>query len=164
MTQPRVAPDTVVSLEFQLRLEDGQVVDEATADEPFEYLHGQQSLLPALEQALTGAAPGDEIKVVVAPDDAFGQSSADLLTFLSAEELPDDLDLAVGDELDLHDEQSDEFTQATVAEVRDDGVVLDLNHPLAGETLHFNVRVLAVRPATEEEIDHGHVHVHDHSH
>ena len=72
--------------------------------------------------------------------------------------IPADMDLEPGMSVDLYDEESDQEIEAFVAEVNAEGVLLDMNHPLAGETLHFNVKVLSVRDASAEELAHGHVH------
>jgi FKBP-type peptidyl-prolyl cis-trans isomerase SlyD len=160
----RVSDDMIVAIAYQLHLDDGELVDEATPDEPFAYIQGQSQLMPALEHALDGMSVGESRKVTVKPDEAFGDVDEGQVVELTWDDLPDDLELAEGDVLDVEDAESGETMAATVIRITDDGVVMDLNHPLAGETLHFSVQIMEVRSATDEELAHGHVHGAGHHH
>lgn len=159
-----VGDDMVVEIAYQLRLEDGQMVDEATSDEPLAFLQGHDNIISGLESELAGMNVGERREVVVAPDNAYGVYSEDDLLLVPYDAFPPDLEVSEDMLLDLHDPETDETYQARVAEMGEDGVVLDLNHPLAGETLHFTIEVISIRPATEAELAHGHVHSSVHGH
>jgi len=159
-----VADGLVVSLEFALKLDDGEEIDRSEADETWDYLHGHDQIIPGLEKALNGMRLGDSKKVKVEPEDGYGDYDPDDMELLPLDAFPEDLELVEGEELVLFDEDAGEVIEAIVAEVNDDGVLLDFNHPLAGETLHFEVKVVGIRPATAEELEHGHAHEDEHHH
>jgi FKBP-type peptidyl-prolyl cis-trans isomerase SlyD len=153
-----VADDKVVEIDYTLSLDDGEVYDSSAETGPLEYLHGHDQLIPGLEAALAGMQVGETKDVVVTPDVGYGEYDPDAVELVPLDALPADMDLEPGMSVDLYDEESDQEIEAFVAEVNAEGVLLDMNHPLAGETLHFNVKVLSVRNASPEEIVHGHVH------
>ncbi|RIK40844.1 MAG: peptidylprolyl isomerase [Chloroflexi bacterium] len=157
-----VTDDMVVSLDYVLQLDDGQEIDRSEADTPLNYLHGHQQIISGLESALTGMKVGDEKKVVVVPADGYGERDENQVQRLPRTAFPPDLELAEGAVLDLRDSRSGQVFQAQVVEVSPTEIVLDLNHPLAGETLHFQVRIADLRPATAAELAHGHAHDGDH--
>ncbi len=152
-----VSDGLVVSLDYTLRLADGQVVDTSTGREPLEFLQGRSQIVAGLEQALYGMHVGDEKDVVVQPEDGYGVSDPDAIQEIPLNLFPSDITLEPGMGLELMD-SAGELMLAFVAEVRPDSVLLDFNHPLAGETLHFNVKVAALRHPTTDELAHGHVH------
>jgi FKBP-type peptidyl-prolyl cis-trans isomerase SlyD len=159
----KVAKDTVVTIEYKLFLEDGQLVDESEAEDPLVYLHGHDEVIPGLERALEGRGAGDSLKVEVAPEDAYGEFDPEGVEEVPREELPADLELEVGSIVTATDPDGDEV-DFIVKEVRDNLVVVDLNHPLAGKTLRYEVTVREVRAATPEELEHGHAHAPGHEH
>jgi FKBP-type peptidyl-prolyl cis-trans isomerase SlyD len=152
-----VSDDMVVSLDYTLRLEDGQVVDTSAGREPLEFLQGRSQIVAGLEQALYGMYVGDEKDVVVPPEDGYGLRNPDAFQEIPMNLFPSDITLEPGMGLELMD-NSGELMLAFVAEVRPNSVLLDFNHPLAGTTLHFNVKVASLRRATTDELAHGHVH------
>jgi FKBP-type peptidyl-prolyl cis-trans isomerase SlyD len=154
----KVTDDNIVSLEYILTLNNGDEVDRSDPGEPLEYLHGRGQIIPGLETALYGMAVGDEKSVSIQPIDGYGESDDENFVLMPLEAIPDDMKLKVGDRLFLRDDSSDEDVEATVAELDEESVKFDLNHPLAGETLHFNVKIADLRPATDEELAHGHGH------
>ena len=160
----KVSDDQVVSIEYILTLDNGDEIDRSDPGEPLEYLHGRGQIIPGLESALYGMAVGDERSVSIQPIDGYGESDNENFVILPLEEIPDDTKLKVGDTLYLRDDSSDDDVEATVAELDEESVKLDLNHPLAGETLNFKVKIAALRPATDEELSHGHSHGHGHAH
>jgi len=162
-TSLRVADGLVVILDYTLRLDDGEVIDTSTGQEPLEFLQGQGQVIPGLEQALYGMALGDEKDVVVAPTEGYGELDPDDFELVDRDVFPPELDLTPGMGLRMRD-SSGQALEGYVAEVRPDGVLLDFNHPLAGETLYFQVKVSALRAATNEELTHGHVHSAGHEH
>jgi FKBP-type peptidyl-prolyl cis-trans isomerase SlyD len=156
-TKLTVADDVVVSLDYTLRLDDGEVIETSTGQESLEFLQGRGQIIPGLEQALYGMAVSDEKEVVVAPADGYGDRDPDAHEVVAHDVFPPDLTLKPGMGLRMRD-GSGQIIEAYVADVRPQGVLLDFNHPLAGETLYFQVRISALRPATSEELAHGHVH------
>jgi FKBP-type peptidyl-prolyl cis-trans isomerase SlyD len=159
-----VADDMVVGIAYQLWLDDGDLIDEASASEPFEFLYGHGNVIPGLETAIGGLKVGQVKKVTVAPADGYGEVNAEDSVLVPFDAFPEDLKLEEGLAMLMHDSETKEPIQAFVSEIRDDGVVMDLNHPLAGETLYFEVEVLSLRRPTEEEMTHGHVHGEGHEH
>ena len=165
MAEPNltVANDMVVTVDYVLTLEDGEVVEDTHKGMPMRFLAGHDEILPALEDALLGLAAGDETAVTIDSDDAYGDYDPEALEEVPVDEFPAAENIEPGMPIGVHDESGEMF-QAFVSEVGPDTIVLDFNHPLAGETLHFQVKVIDLRPATAEELDHGHVHGDDHEH
>lgn len=158
----QIGKDTVVSLNYELSDASGKVIEKT--QEPVTYLHGgYDGIFPLVETALQGKAVGDKCKVTLAPDDAFGEYEADMVRTESKKLFPDNL--SVGMQFEGAAEGTDDYTLYTVKEIKGDDVVVDGNHPLAGQTLVFSGTVTEVRAATREELSHGHVHgAHGHHH
>lgn len=131
-----------VAIEYTLKLEDQTVVDSNVGDTPLTYLHGSHQIVSGLEKALEGMKVGESKKVKVNPEEGYGP--IDQAAFMEADKklIPEDA-LKVDTLLQGQDRNGHVFT-ARVAEIRDQTVVLDLNHPLAGKTLYFDVRVLNI--------------------
>jgi FKBP-type peptidyl-prolyl cis-trans isomerase SlyD len=146
----------VVSLNFTLKDDAGRELD-ASGHEPLVYLHGAEQIPEGLERALTGKSVGDRFVAVVSPSEGYGEKEADSRASVPRSEFPEEIELEVGLPVVLEDENG-EPDPVWIAEVSEDEVVLDRNHPLAGVTLHFEVEVVAVREATQEERAHGHAH------
>lgn len=148
----KVAKDLVVSLAYQVRTEDGVLVDESPVSAPLDYLHGHGSLISGLETALEGHEVGDKFDVAVGANDAYGQYDENLV-----QRVPKDVFMGV-DELQVGMRFLAETDQGPVpveiTAVEDDHVVVDGNHMLTGQNLKFNVEVVAIREATEEELAH----------
>jgi FKBP-type peptidyl-prolyl cis-trans isomerase SlyD len=147
----------VVSLDYTLRLDDGEIIDSSADREPLEFLQGQGQIISGLEHALYGMAIDDQKDVEVAPAEGYGERDSDAVELVARDVFPPDLDLRPGIGLRMRD-SSGQSMDAYVADVRPDGVLLDFNHPLAGETLFFQVKIAALRPATSDELAHGHLH------
>ncbi|EKN4697834.1 peptidylprolyl isomerase [Yersinia ruckeri] len=159
----KVAKDLVVSLAYQVRTEDGVLVDESPVSAPLDYLHGHGSLISGLENALEGHEAGDRFDVRVSADDGYGSYDENLV-----QRVPKDVFMGV-DELEVGMRFLADTDQGPVpveiTAVEDEHVVVDGNHMLAGQDLNFHVEVVAIREATAEELQHGHVHgEHDHDH
>jgi FKBP-type peptidyl-prolyl cis-trans isomerase SlyD len=152
-----IADATVVEIEYILRTDGGEVLDQSGPGEPLSYLHGAQNIVPGLESALTGRAVGDELTVHVAPADAYGERMDDATRNIPRTAFPPRMHLQQGAQLVLADESGRRFP-VWIAEVGADSVVVDMNHPLAGTPLNFQVKVVSVRAASEEELAHGHPH------
>lgn len=153
-----VKDDLVVSLDYTLRLDDGEIIDSSAGEEPLHFLQGRGQIIPGLERALYGMAVGEEKDIVVKPADAYGEHDEDAYEVVPRSIFPDDIKLEEGMGLRLRDQTSGEPVEAFIAGLRSDSVMLDFNHPLAGETLHFHVEIAGLRPATGEELDQGYVH------
>jgi FKBP-type peptidyl-prolyl cis-trans isomerase SlyD len=158
----------VVDLSYSLTNDKGEILDKADGNDPFTYLHGASQVVPGLESALEGLKQGDKKKVSVSPEQGYGKKDPNLKLAVARTQFPPTLDLKAGMqfEADTGDGQEMMFT---VESIQGDKVHIDGNHPLAGQTLHFDVEVLTVRDATEEEMSHGHAHGpdghgHDHDH
>ncbi|HID50227.1 MAG TPA: peptidylprolyl isomerase [Chromatiales bacterium] len=152
----QIADNTVVRLDYTLKDDKGDILDRSS-DGEFVYLHGGQNIIPGLENALTGKSSGDELTVSVSPEEGYGERNEAMI-----QEVPRDMfeagqEIEVGMQFHVESPEGDMIT-VTVTAVDDTGVTVDGNHPLAGLNLNFEVRVVDVRAATEEEIAHGHVH------
>lgn len=158
-----VADDMVVQLDYTLTLANGEMYDSSDETGPLEYIHGQGHIITGLEEALYGMAVGEEKDVVVTPDLGYGEYDPEAVQTLPLDVFPPDMELEPGMAIDLYDEDTDEEVEAYISEVDEDSVVVDFNHPLAGETLSFHIKVVGVRPATASELDHGHVHGGNHA-
>jgi FKBP-type peptidyl-prolyl cis-trans isomerase SlyD len=160
----KVDDEMVVSLEYVLRSDEGEEISRSEADEPLEYIHGQNQIIPGLEGSLYGMGVGDEKDVTVAPEKGYGERRAEEVVEVERDSFPPSFEFEEGRPVSVKDQQSGQTFRATILDVNPETVTLDFNHPLAGETLHFNVKVVGLRPATDEEISHGHVHNDDHEH
>lgn len=168
VSQITIQPNTHVTLDYELRDDEGDLVDASQSEggEPLRYVHGYGMLVPGLEAALAGLRAGEERDVIVAADEGYGEYDEELVLEVDRGELPDPKGVSVGDELVAESPDGDELA-LSVVEVRDDVVVVDANHPLAGVTLRYHVKVRDVRAATDDEIrkaaldlDEAHEHVH----
>jgi FKBP-type peptidyl-prolyl cis-trans isomerase SlyD len=154
--QQQVGKDKVVAIDYTLTGTDGQVIDSSRGGEPLTYLHGAGNIIPGLERALEGKAAGDEITTTVAPDQGYGQKNPGLVQPVPRAQFPGVKDIAVGQQFQAQTNHGPRVV--TVVGLTDDTVTVDANHPLAGETLNFAVKVVEVRDATQQELDHGHAH------
>lgn len=162
-TKLTVVDGLVVHLDYTLRLGEGEVVDTSTGRGPLEFLQGYSQIIPGLEEALYGMSIGEEKLVVVEPMDGYGEQDPMAFEEIARDAFPGDVTLEPGMALELVDDSGQPFL-AFVAEVGPESVLIDFNHPLAGETLHFDVKIAALRRATSEELEHGHVHGSGHEH
>ncbi len=160
----KIENGSVVTLQYKLYLENDEFIEESEADDPLVYLHGYDNIIPGLEKALTGLGEGDEKTVTVPAADAYGEYDDDGVMEVPVEDLPEDLEPEEGMVLQITDPQGEESLAEIVEITEDGGIVLDFNHPLAGEDLKFEVKVLAIRQATDVELEHGHAHSGDHHH
>lgn len=150
-----IAKDTVVSLTYRLFAADGRLIEET--NDPISYLHGGYSnIFPRVETALDGQIAGFACDVSLDPEDAFGEYDEELVRVESRRLFPPNL--KVGMQFEGSTEESGETRVYTVTDIADDKVVVDGNHPLAGQSVVFSCVVTDVREASREEIQHGHVH------
>jgi len=153
----QVAENKIVGIEYTLTDSEGEVLDTSEGRGPLAYLHGKGGIIPGLEEALTGKAVGDELKVVVPPEKGYGQRNDGLLNRVPKEAFGGQLEFELGLQFPVQD-QNGQPRLVTIVHIEEEAVVLDANHPLAGETLTFDVKIVEVRDATEEELTHGHSH------
>lgn len=147
----------VVDLKYSLKDGDGQVLDEADAESPFSYLHGADQIVPGLESALEGLKKGDKKSVTVEPSQGYGEHNPELLLTVNRSQFPAGAELKAGMQFEANVGEG-QTALFVVRSVSGDEIQIDGNHPMAGETLHFEVEVLAVREASQEELEHGHAH------
>ncbi len=159
-----VVDDMVVGLRYTLFSDDGEVIESNMSDDPLWLIQGRNHVVPGLEDAIAGLQAGDKKEITLPPERAFGLVDDEAYQVLAREEFPDEVEVTVGLGVDLYDEQEDVVIEATVVEIDGDDIVLDFNHPLAGETLRFALEIVDLRPATQEELDHDHVHGPDDGH
>jgi len=152
----KIGHEKVVSIHYTLTNTEGTVLDSSSGGDPLAYLHGFGNIIPGLENALVGKAAGDKLSVTVDPDQAYGTRDERLVQEVPRAAFKGVDQLAPGMQFQA---QGPEGTRLViVTQVAEDLVTVDANHPLAGQTLHFEVEVSEVREATAEELEHGHVH------
>jgi len=147
-----VADDRLVTLAYVLRLDSGEVFERSEDKEPLQFIQGQGHIIPGLENALYGMHIGEEKEIVVVPGDGYGEYDQEDLDVIPREVFPEDLELVEGMGLRLREGESGEPFTAYIAQLNDDDVVLDFNHPLAGTTLYFQVRILEISKADPKEL------------
>lgn len=152
----KIAKDSVVTMNYTLKNDAGEVMDTSAGRAPLVYLHGVGALIPGLENELEGKMANDKVSAVIAPEDAYGARSEDLLRVVSKDGFQGEEELQAGMRVQLDTEHGPMV--AVVSTITGDEVTLDMNHPLADMTLYFDVEVVDVRPATADEVAHGHVH------
>jgi FKBP-type peptidyl-prolyl cis-trans isomerase SlyD len=156
MSKTTVTDGQVVSLEYTLRV-DGKVVDASASGDPLEYLHGAANIIPGLEREMEGMAIGESKQVTVSAVDGYGEENDEAFLDVPRSEFPEDMPPDPGVEMELTTPEGQPM-YARVESVEEDIVNLNMNHPLAGKELNFEVKVIGLRDATEEEMDHGHAH------
>jgi FKBP-type peptidyl-prolyl cis-trans isomerase SlyD len=149
--ETQIGPDTFVKLAYTLYDEDGDVIDRTDDETPLAYLHGYGQIVPGLERGVEGMSKGDVRSVVVPAADGYGEYDDEAVFEVERSDFPRPDEVAAGDEFVAESDDGDGIP-LTVLEVKGDCCVVDTNHPLAGETLRFEVTVLDVRPATDVEI------------
>lgn len=158
----QIAKDTAVWLQYKLRNDAGEVLDESEESDPLIYIHGQGDIVPGLEKALVGKSAGAKFNVSVPADEGYGERSEEKVQNVPRSAFDDDADIEPG--MQFQAQGPDGVSIVTIVQVVGDAVTIDANHPLAGEQLHFEIEVVKVRAATAEELEHGHVHEGGHHH
>ncbi|OOR92464.1 peptidylprolyl isomerase [Moraxella caviae] len=151
-----IANDTVVKFNYTLTNDAGETLDKSGA-EPLAYLHGHHNIIPGLEAQMAGKSAGDKFTATVAPEDAYGEFVAEAVQSVPRANFQGVDNIEVG--MQFQSQTDDGHVMlVTVKEVNDEEVIVDGNHPLAGQTLTFDVEIVEVRAATADEIAHGHAH------
>jgi FKBP-type peptidyl-prolyl cis-trans isomerase SlyD len=162
MSTDSVQDGVVVSMEYTLHV-DGKLLDSSEGQGPLQFLTGYGNIIPGLENEMMGMKIGESKDVVVQPADGYGEFDEDAFMEVAKKDFPQDMPLEVGAELSVRD-NADNARTAFIDSVEGDTVMLNFNHPLAGDELHFHVKVVALREPNEEELSHGHVHEEGHHH
>lgn len=152
----KIAKNTVVSIAYQVRTQDGVLVDEAPVNQPLEYLQGHNNLVIGLENALEGKNVGDKFEVRVTPEEGYGEYNENLVQRVPKDVFVGVDELVVGMRFIADTDVGP--LPVVITQVDENEVVVDGNHMLAGQELLFSVEVVATREATAEEIAHGHIH------
>src|SRR5690349_8484312 len=150
MAVEKIADGVVVSIAYVLTV-DGQEVERADNSDPIDYLHGASNIVPGLEAALNGRKVGDKLSVTVSPDQGYGAYDKDEVERVDRRDIPGAETLKNGMVVEMEDDEGYIY-EATVVEISKDAVTLDFNPPLAGKTLNFDVEIMSLREADEEEL------------
>lgn len=152
----QVADNMAVSIHYTLTNDAGETLDSSIGGDALVYLHGKGNIIPGLEKALAGKSVGDKLSVSIAPADAYGEYHEEMVQVIPRKMFEGIDTVEVG--MQFHADVSSGPGIVTVVKVDGDDITIDGNHPLAGETLNFDVEVVDIRTATEDELAHGHIH------
>jgi FKBP-type peptidyl-prolyl cis-trans isomerase SlyD len=146
-----IADKLFVAIDYTLTLESGQEIDKSPEDQPLGFITGTDQIIPGLEKALMGRAAGESAKLVIEPEDAYGPVKDELFQEIPKDQFPSEVDVKPGMAFEAQGPNGP--FMITVAKINDnDTITVDLNHPMAGKQLHFDVNVVEVREPTEEEM------------
>ncbi len=166
----KIDANMVVSLTYKLtNHKTGETIEETTTENPMLFLYGTGSVIPEFEENLKDKAVGDLFKFAIDSENAYGDRTDDQIAMIPTNVFNDEEgkfneDIFVGALVPMSDNEGNHL-RGIVLEIKDELVKMDFNHPLAGTDLHFEGTILEVRPASQEELDHGHAHgVHGHQH
>lgn len=148
--------NSVVLMDYTVKDDEGNVIDSSSGQEPLAFILGMGNIIPGLERAFVGKKKGDEFNVRVKPEDGYGTRDESLVEVVPRAQFGGVKDLRVG--MQLQAQTDDDVMVVTVVKLTDGEVTVDANHPLAGKSLNFDVKVVDIRAASSEEISHGHVH------
>ena len=151
-----ISENKVVQMHYTLKSNQGHVLDSSEGKEPLAYIQGIGNIIPGLEKQLEGKTTGDKLTAVVEPAEGYGERNDGLVHVVPKNGFQGDEELVEGMQVQV--ETNNGVSIAMVTKIDGEDVTLDLNHPLAGMTLHFDVEITDVREATKEELEHGHVH------
>ncbi|CAH9050673.1 FKBP-type peptidyl-prolyl cis-trans isomerase SlyD [Pseudoalteromonas sp. CIP111854] len=151
----KIAPNKVVRMHYSVLDNDNNTIDNSFDGEPLVFIVGTGYLISGLENALMDKQAGDKLSVTVEPKNGYGERHDDLMQAVPTS-MFDGMEIEVGMQFRATTDDGDQMVM--ILDIQDEEVIVDANHPLSGITLNFDVEVLEVRDATEEEIAHGHVH------
>lgn len=153
-----IEKNKVVSINYILSDDNNDIVETTKQQGPMIYLHGANNILPVLENALEGKSPNSRVRTTVSPKEGYGEYIEEMVQSIPLSGFPNADKVKVGVQFEL---DTDDGTKiATITKVDEDAFTLDMNHPLAGQTLHFDIEVAAIREASAEEIQNGQIHTH----
>ena len=162
MSVDTVQNNVVVSMEYTLHV-DNEEIDSSKGQDPLQFLVGHGNIISGLEREMIGMKVGESKDVVILPADGYGEFDEEAFMSVPRSAFPTDMAIEEGAELTVRDD-SGQSRYARVDTIDGDSVTLNFNHPLAGDELHFNVKIVALREPTSEELEHGHVHQGEHDH
>lgn len=147
----------VVEIDYTLKNDKGEIIDSSEGLAPLGFIMGKQNIIPGLESEIAKKMVGDSFNVSIKPEDAYGMRSENMVQTVAKSEFGENADqVEVGHQFHIQNQHGEPMI-VQVIEVTDNTVVLDGNHPMAGETLHFDVKILSTREATKEELERGHL-------
>lgn len=155
----KVTENAVVTFDYTLKNDKGDVIDTSSGATPLSYIHAGGNIIPGLEKELDGKSEGDQFSATVSPDEGYGTYDDSLVFTVAREKLPKEQTLQNGMQFQTETPQGPRIL--TLTSFNDSEATLDANHPLAGQTLHFDVTVREVREATDQEIAQGQIHSQD---
>lgn len=162
MSTESVQDGVVVSMEYTLHV-DGELLDTSEGQGPLQFLVGYGNVISGLEKEMMGMKIGDSKDVTVSPAEGYGEFDEEAFMEVPRDQFPKDMQLEVDTELTVRDDTG-QARYARIENMDEKTVTLNFNHPLAGEELHFHVKVVSLREPNQEELDHGHVHEEGHHH
>jgi len=162
MSTDTVQNNLVVSMEYTLHVENEEI-DSSKGQDPLQFLVGHGNIISGLEREMMGMKVGESKDVVIAPGDGYGEFDEEAFMAVPRSAFPKDMAIEEGSELTVRDD-SGQSRYARVDTIEGENVTLNFNHPLAGDELHFNVKLVGLREPTTEELEHGHVHQGDGHH
>ena len=152
-----IVDGSVVEINYNLTNNLNEQLDSTNGQKPLSYIQGKNNVIPGLEKALMGKKVGDQVKATINPEEGYGHINEELIFSVPKAQFGDDVaNLKLGMQFEIG-VGKDQVLIATVVEIKENEVVLDGNHPLAGEVLNFDVEVVSIRKATEEELKKGHL-------
>jgi len=152
----KISDKKVGIIHYTLKDDNSIVLDSSEGQAPLAYIHGMKNLIPGMESALEGKQAGDKFGIVIAPEDAYGKRDERLVNKVPITNFPEKEHVKIGVQFQANTPEGTRI--ATIVDIENDTVTVDFNHQLADVTLHFNVEVIEVRDATDDELAHGHVH------
>jgi FKBP-type peptidyl-prolyl cis-trans isomerase SlyD len=151
-----ISKNQVVTIDYTLKDTEGGVMDSSEGREPLSFIQGTGMVIPGIEDAVSDKKEGDNFQTTIEPSEGYGEYNDELIFDLPKERLQGLEDVQVGMHVQAETKEGTQIL--TVKEIHDDSIVFDANHPLAGQTLFFDITIKDVREATSEELEHGHIH------
>ena len=145
-----ISKNSYVAIDYTLTDDEGKVLDTSKGSSPLEYIHGNGYLIPGMEAALEGKNEGDEFSIIIEPKDAYGERDESLVAEVKRDQFDTDMQIEVGMQFQAMTAYGPQIV--TVKKITDDTITVDANHEMAGLRLHFDVKVVSVREATQDEI------------
>ena len=152
-----VVKDQVVSIHYTVKDEKGVKVESSRGSDPLVYLHGHNQVISGLEKALQGKKVGDKFSAEISPEEGYGDYDEDLVATVNKAQFKEQKQLKVGGIFQFVDQEGNPVV-VRITKIDKDSVVIDQNHPFAGQNLVFDLEVVKIRPATKTELEHGHAH------
>jgi FKBP-type peptidyl-prolyl cis-trans isomerase SlyD len=146
----KIKDNVYVAIDYSLTLDSGQEIDRSAPDNPLAFIAGAGQIIPGLEKKLTGMEAGEDAKITLEPEEAYGQIREDLFQVIPRDRVPADINIEPG--MMFQARRSQGLVTFAVKSVDDDTITIDLNHPLAGKRLHFDLKVVEVREPSAKEL------------